>query len=189
MITEAAIRYEWRGAAEEIELDWLHAEAYDHPPTSAPWQRQLESCSLGWVCARLEEELVGFTNVIWDGGSHAVLLNTMVLPSEQRQGVGSEIVRVAAEEAKRSGCEWLHADFDRSIATFFLEQCGFAPAEAGILDLKAIEIEELVPAPEPAPEPEETEVETAASSAAPAAEGGHFSEGGHFNEGAHLGES
>ncbi len=181
MITEAAIRYEWRGAAEEIELDWLHAEAFDHPPSPAPWQRQLEHHSLGWVCARLEEELVGFANVIWDGGIHAVLLNTMVLPSEQRQGVGSEIVRVAAEEARRSGCEWLHADFDRSVATFYLEQCGFVPAESGILDLKTIEIEELEPEPGdvPAVEP----ATGGQADEAPVGEGGHFSEGGHFNEG------
>lgn len=184
VITEAAIRYEWRGAAEEIELDWLHAEAFDHPPSPSNWQRQLEHHSLGWVCARLEEELVGFANVLWDGGSHAVLLNTMVLPSEQRQGIGSELVRVAAEEAKRSGAEWLHADFDRSVATFYLEECGFVPTEAGLLDLKAIEIEEAEPEevegtdPQPAPGPE--------GEASQTADEGHFSEGGHFNEGAHL---
>jgi GNAT superfamily N-acetyltransferase len=137
VITEAAVSYEWRGAAEELELDWLHAEAFDHPPTPAQWQRQLENHSLGWVCARLDEELVGFANVIWDGGAHAVLLDTMVLPGEQRQGIGAEIVRVAAEEARRSGCEWLHADFERAVAAFYLEQCGFTPTEAGLLNLRA----------------------------------------------------
>ncbi len=137
VITEAAVSYEWRGAAEELELDWLHAEAFDHPPKPAQWQRQLENHSLGWVCARLDEELVGFVNVLWDGGVHAVLLDTMVRPGERHQGIGSELVRLAAEAARRSGCEWLHADFDREVAGFYLESCGFTPTEAGLLNLRA----------------------------------------------------
>jgi len=137
VITEAAVSYEWRGAAEELELDWLHAEAFDHPPTPAQWQRQLENHSLGWVCARFDEELVGFVNVIWDGGLHAVLLDTMVLPGEQRQGIGTALVRVAAQEARRSGCEWLHVDFASSAAAFYFESCGFAPVDAGLLDLRS----------------------------------------------------
>lgn len=137
MITEAAVSYEWRGTAEELELDWLHAEAFDHPPTPAQWQRQLENHSLGWVCARFDEELVGFVNVIWDGGLHAVLLDTMVLPGEQRQGIGTALIRVAAQEARRSGCDWLHVDFASSAAAFYFESCGFAPIDAGLLDLRS----------------------------------------------------
>jgi len=135
--TDAPVSYTWRGPAEQLELDWLHAEAFDHPPASAHWQRQLESHSLGWVCARMGEELVGFTNVIWDGGLHAVLLDTMVLPGEQRQGIGTEIVRIATAQSRTAGCEWLHADFDRDLAAFYLESCGFGPSEAGLLDLRA----------------------------------------------------
>jgi len=134
--TDPPVSYEWRGAAEELELDWLNAEAFDHPPTPAQWQRQLENHSLGWGCARVEEELVGFVNVVWDGGLHAVLLDTMVLPGEQRQGIGTELVRVAAAESQRAGCEWLHVDFDRDLAAFYLEACGFGPSEAGLLDLR-----------------------------------------------------
>ncbi len=137
VITEAAVSYEWRGAAEELELDWLHAEAFDHPPTPAQWQRQLENHSLGWVCARFDEELVGFVNVIWDGGLHAVLLDTMVMPGEQRQGIGTALVRVAAQEARRSGCDWLHVDFASSAAAFYFESCGFTPVDAGLLDLRS----------------------------------------------------
>jgi GNAT superfamily N-acetyltransferase len=137
MTDAPAVSYTWRGPAEELELDWLHAEAFDHPPTPAHWQRQLESHSLGWVCARLGEELVGFANVIWDGGLHAVLLDTMVRPGEQRQGIGTELVRIATDESRRAGCEWLHVDFDRDLAAFYLESCGFGPSEAGLLDLRA----------------------------------------------------
>jgi len=146
--TDASVLYEWRGAAEELELDWLHAESFDHPPEPAQWQRQLENHSLGWVCARMDEELVGFVNVIWDGGSHAVLLDAMVLPNEQHLGIGTELVRLSAAQARRAGCEWLHVDFDRDLAAFFLESCGFGPTEAGLLDLRR-----AAPAIEQAPEP------------------------------------
>ena len=135
VITEAAVSYEWRGAAEELELDWLHAEAFDHPPRPAPWSHQLENHSLGWVCARFDEEIVGFVNVIWDGGLHAVLLDAMVLPGEQRQGIGTELVRVAAEQARRSGCEWLHVDFEEELREFYVGACGFTPAPAGLIAL------------------------------------------------------
>lgn len=136
MITDVPVSYKWRGPAEELELDWLHAEAFDHPPTPAHWQRQLENNSLGWVCARLGEELVGFANVIWDGGLHAVLLDTMVLPGEQRQGIGTELVRIVTAESRQAGCEWLHVDFERDLSAFYLESCGFGPNEAGLLDLR-----------------------------------------------------
>jgi GNAT superfamily N-acetyltransferase len=134
--TDGPVSYEWRGVAEELELDWLHAEAFDHPPVPSQWQRKLENHSLGWVCARLDEELVGFVNVIWDGGIHAVLLDTMVIPAEQRRGIGTELVRVSVDEARRSGCEWLHVDFDRDLAAFYLESCGFGPTEGGLLDIR-----------------------------------------------------
>lgn len=137
MITEAGVSYEWRGAAEELELAWLHAEAFDHPPVPTQWQRQLENHSFGWVCARLEEELVGFVNVISDGGLHAVLLDTMVLPGEQRHGIGSQLVAVAAEAARRSGCEWLHASLDGGASGFYIGRCGFVPSGAGMLQLRS----------------------------------------------------
>jgi GNAT superfamily N-acetyltransferase len=136
VITDSLVSYAWRGACEELELDWLQAEAFDHPPTSAQWQRQLENHSLGWVCARINGELVGFANVIWDGGLNAVLLDAMVLPGEQRKGIGTELVRIVADESRNAGCEWLHVDFERDLAGFFLERCGFGPNEAGVLDLR-----------------------------------------------------
>ncbi len=128
--------YEWRGPVEELELDWLHAEAFDHPPVPAEWQRQLEHHSLGWVCARNDDELVGFVKVIWDGGMHAFIIDTAVLPYSQRQGIGSGLVRVAAEQARQAGASWLHVDFDREYAGFYLERCGFGPTEGGLLDLR-----------------------------------------------------
>jgi predicted N-acetyltransferase YhbS len=60
----------------------------------------------------------------------------MVIPAEQRRGIGTELVRVSVDEARRSGCEWLHVDFDRDLAAFYLESCGFGPTEGGLLDIR-----------------------------------------------------
>jgi ribosomal protein S18 acetylase RimI-like enzyme len=130
------VTFEWRGAVEELELDWLHAEAYDHPPIPAEWARQLEYHSLGWVCARSDEELVGFVKVLWDGGHHAFILDTAVLPGSQRQGVGTGLVRAAAEQARQAGATYLHVDFQGDFAGFFVERLGFAPVEGGLLNLR-----------------------------------------------------
>ena len=54
----------------------------------------------------------------------------------QRQGIGTELVAVAAREAATAGCEWLHVDFDDHLAGFYFESCGFRPTQAGLIALK-----------------------------------------------------
>jgi GNAT superfamily N-acetyltransferase len=87
-----AITYEWRGAFENDELNVLHAEGFDHAVLGDDWWTQANRHSLGWVCARQEAELVGFINVIWDGGVHAFVLDTLVSARLRRKGVGRELV-------------------------------------------------------------------------------------------------
>ena len=63
-----SISYEWRGAFASAEVEALHAAAFDHAATAeADWHAQVDRYSLGWVCARQDQELVGFVNVAWDG--------------------------------------------------------------------------------------------------------------------------
>ena len=80
-------------------------------------------------------ELVGFVNVAWDGGDHAFLIDTKVRPDHQRRGIGTELVRIAARQAKQAGCEWMEVDFDDELAPFYYDACGFAPTRAGLLHL------------------------------------------------------
>jgi ribosomal protein S18 acetylase RimI-like enzyme len=88
------------------------------------------------VTARLDDgRLVGWVNVAWDGSDHAFLLDPKVAPDEQRRGIGTELVRIAARRAKDAGCEWLEVDFDEELAPFYYGACGFAPALAGLLHL------------------------------------------------------
>jgi GNAT superfamily N-acetyltransferase len=129
------ITYEWRGDFGNDEVNALHAEGFDHEPLTYDWWAQVEGHSLGWVCARDGGELVGFVNVAWDGGSHAFVLDTLVTARVRRRGVGTELVAVAAKEARDADCEWLHVDFDDHLREFYFDACGFTPTSAGVIGL------------------------------------------------------
>ena len=92
--------------------------------------------SLTWITAHDENRLVGFVNVAWDGKAHAFLLDPTVHPSVRRRGIGTELVRLAADEARRAGVEWLHVDYEDSLSPFY-ERCGFKPTIAGLLRLSS----------------------------------------------------
>ena len=130
----SALRFAWRadiGDGELVELVVAHGGRPE-----AGWWDRIRPHSLGWVTARAPGGgLVGFANVAWDGGDHAFLLDPKVRPEHQRRGVGTELVRIAAERAKAAGCEWLHVDFDAGLAPFYLDACGFSPTPAGLVHL------------------------------------------------------
>lgn len=101
------INYVWRGASENDELNALHGEAFGHDLLDDDWVSQVTNHSLGWVCARADRRLVGFVNVVWDGGTHAFILDTLVVGAARHQGIGVQLIEVAAREALAAGCEWL----------------------------------------------------------------------------------
>ena len=130
------IRYVWRGYFTNAALNALHAEGFGHEPFDDDWESQLDRHSLGWVCAWEGDKLVGFVNVAWDGAFHAFILDTVVAPDLRRQGIGAQLVAVAAGNAREAGCEWLHVDFDPELRDFYLEASGFTPTEAGLIHLR-----------------------------------------------------
>jgi GNAT superfamily N-acetyltransferase len=100
------------------------------------WWGQVNRHSLGWVCAYDGADLVGFVNVPWDGAAHAFVLDTLTARRVRRQGIGRELVAVAARQAAAAGCEWLHVDFDEELTDFYFDACGFSPTPAGLIALK-----------------------------------------------------
>lgn len=82
--------------------------------------------------SRAQTQLIGFVNVAWDGGVHAFLLDTTVHPDFRRQGFATELVRLAVEEARGRGIEWLHVDFEPQLENFY-RRCGFRPTAAGLI--------------------------------------------------------
>jgi GNAT superfamily N-acetyltransferase len=129
------VTYEWRGDFDSSEVESLHAEGFGHAVFDHDWRGQVKRHSLGWVCARDGDELVGFVNVPWDGATHAFILDTLVSRHARRQGIGTQLVALATTEARAAGCEWLHVDFEDGLSAFYFEACGFKPAPAGLIQL------------------------------------------------------
>jgi GNAT superfamily N-acetyltransferase len=130
--------YQWRGSFTNTELNSLHAEAFKTRLFSDDewdWKALVARHSLGWVVARDGDRLVGFVNVIWDGFTHAWLQDVMVASSAGRRGIGRQLVGATRDAARAAGCEFLHVDFEADLRGFYIEACGFEPAQAGLLRL------------------------------------------------------
>jgi GNAT superfamily N-acetyltransferase len=136
-IEEMSITYRWRGDFDNVEINRLHAEAFEtRDLDSRDWQTALTEHSLGWATARDEGQLVGFVNVVWDGLVHAWIQDTMVTNVLRARGIGTQLVNMAREHATDAGCKWLHVDFDDSLGDFYIEACGFSPTTAGLIPLE-----------------------------------------------------
>jgi GNAT superfamily N-acetyltransferase len=129
-----AVEYRWRAEISDAEVDGL-TRSYGGAAADGWWTR-IRPHSLGWATAHLADGTpVGFANVAWDGCDHAFLLDPKVRLDLQRQGIATELVRLAARQAAEAGCEWLHVDFRDELAPFYFGACGFALTAAGVLRL------------------------------------------------------
>jgi GNAT superfamily N-acetyltransferase len=112
------VEYRWRGAIADDEMVELAESCGGH--CAKGWWDQISPHSLGWVTARSSDGmLVGFVNVAWDGGHHAFLIDTKTRGNWQHQGVGTEVVALAAQHAEAAGCEWLNVDFAADLTRFY----------------------------------------------------------------------
>ncbi|MEW1654241.1 GNAT family N-acetyltransferase [Streptomyces sp. NPDC093707] len=129
------ISYAWRADFDNAALNALHADGFGHPVASTDWRGRLRRHSLGWVCAWEDGALIGFVNVVWDGGVHAFILDTVVAQHCRARGVGAALVATAAHEARAAKCEWLHVDFEKHLRPFYFDACGFKETAAGLIAL------------------------------------------------------
>ncbi len=75
--------------------------------------------------------LIAWCELISDGRQHAVLLNVIVHPVYQRQGLGRELVGRALKQCKERKVASVHVDFLPEHQPFY-ERCGFKASLAGI---------------------------------------------------------
>ncbi len=130
--------YSWRGFFETLEVNELHAEAFEHrvfDESEWNWAQLCAKHSLGWVTARVDGRLMGFVNVIWDGSVHAWIQDVMVSRTQRHRGIGVGLIHAARNGARGAGCEWLHVDFDDGLEAFYFDAAGFTPTNAGLIDL------------------------------------------------------
>lgn len=131
------ITYRWRGQLTDEEMVEL-VDAHGGNAEAGWWSR-IRPRSFGWVTARAEDgQLIGFVNVVSDGGDHAFLIDTKTHGQRQRKGIGTMTVRFAAEHAKAAGHEWLHVDFEPHLSAFYFDSCGFRRTEAGLIHLPSL---------------------------------------------------
>ncbi len=131
-----AISYQTRGPVDDEVLTRLHERAFARESGPViPWATRLEHHSLSWITAAHEGHLVGFVNVVGDGGAHAFILDAIVDPTRQARGIGSELIRQGGVAAAHVGCQWLHVDYEPELAGFYEHVCGFRPTAAGLLRL------------------------------------------------------
>ncbi len=98
--------YSWRGVFSNEEVHALHAEAFEtrlYDESEWDWVELCRRHSLGWVAARMEHQLIGFANVLWDGLVHAFLEDVMVAAHARHRGVGVGLIRTASDGARPSG--------------------------------------------------------------------------------------
>lgn len=140
--TMGAVKYVWRGDFTNSEANELHADAFDHriyDESEWDWVRLCNEHSLGWVTARLDDRLVGFVNILWDGLVHAWIQDEMVSSDARHRGIGVKLIHVARDAAKEAGCEWLHVDFEDDLRPFYLDAVGFTPTNGGLIDLSQLD--------------------------------------------------
>jgi ribosomal protein S18 acetylase RimI-like enzyme len=131
------VTYRWRDPVTDAEMVELINSHCGTP--AAGWWDQIRQHSYGWVSARLSDgALVGFVNVVTDGGDHAFLIDTKTHGAFQHRGIGTRVVSLAATHAKAAKCEWLHVDWDPGLAAFYVDACGFTPTEAGLIHLPSL---------------------------------------------------
>ncbi|MFI6313502.1 GNAT family N-acetyltransferase [Nocardia fusca] len=131
MATDLRIRF----TVDDEALSRLHTEAFGGDHVLQPWKARLEKHSRSWVGAFAGDRLVGFVHAIWDGGTHAFLLDTAVAPDHQRRRIGTELVTALIADLRELGLEWLHVDYEPHLDSFYHDTCGFRSTAAGLVRL------------------------------------------------------
>lgn len=132
MLAIVTVTYEWRGGFDNTEVNALHAECFNHRMLDDDWTTQVQSHSLGWVCARDQTELVGFVNVAWDGAVHAFIIDTMVAEAAGRHGVGTALIARAVAEARARWMRMAARRLRRSVTVVLLRGMRIHTNECGL---------------------------------------------------------
>jgi len=90
------------------------------------------------LSAYVEDELVGFGRVLCDGSMHALILDLIVDPEQQGQGIGSELLSRLVSRCQQAGVRDIQLFSARGKAPFY-ERHGFRsrPSDSPGMELPA----------------------------------------------------
>jgi ribosomal protein S18 acetylase RimI-like enzyme len=111
-MTSTEIRFEVNGLVSSEQLNALYDAAW--PSYVAMDFAPLLPHYLAYVCAYNGIRLMGWVYLAWDGWQHAFLLDPTVHPEYRRLGIGRELVRLAANAARRRAAKCCTSTMRRS---------------------------------------------------------------------------
>ena len=82
---------------------------------------------------------MGYLSVMSDGIADAFLIDLMVAPAFQRQGLGKRLVDRAIQDIKKSGIPFIQVVFDSLLEDFY-KNCGFHIVMGGIIDFEHMDV-------------------------------------------------
>lgn len=77
--------------------------------------------------------LVAWCAILSDGVRHATLIDVIIHPYWQRQGVGQKLVAAAIQHIRAYKISIIYVDFEPELTTFY-ERCGFRIGLGGIYE-------------------------------------------------------
>ncbi|MBF6339770.1 GNAT family N-acetyltransferase [Nocardia abscessus] len=105
----------------------LRGAAGWHLPSPSHSAAALEASLAGVVAVSADRRTVGMARVIGDGALYALLVDVVVAPDHQHQGIGSTMVTRLTAWAQRRRIPHTSLAADEEAVGFYL-RAGFAPA-------------------------------------------------------------
>ena len=125
----APIGVDRNAAIASNEIEALRASV-NWPPQSK-YERILAG-SYRHFSIRRDSQLIGFVNVISDGVLDALLVDLMVHPSFQKQGLARALVTEAVTSLKSDAIRYIQVIFDPGLVEFY-RKCGFSTIQSAAM--------------------------------------------------------
>jgi GNAT superfamily N-acetyltransferase len=129
------------GPVEPHEIEELRA-AVGSDRCVGTYDRILREHYTHYTVRPLDGRLIGYLSVLSDGVADAFLVDLMVHPGYQDDGVGTRLVRRAVADLKRAGVQCVQVTFNEELEPFYT-QCGFHVFKAGIIDFNTMQWEDV----------------------------------------------
>jgi GNAT superfamily N-acetyltransferase len=107
-------------------VGWDRRDAQMARILGATWHRAI--CRSGNL-------LVGYVDSLSDGVDDVFIRDLIVHPEVQRRGIGTVLLQMIVDEAKRCGIQSVGVLFDPSLAVFY-RNAGFIVVGGGVIDLR-----------------------------------------------------